>query len=264
MFKGFVKRLSHKYGPLPLWAWASIGGAAAALYWRMRKPAAVTGEDTSMAQPAYALGEGDAGDTGAGTAASPATDATAPSAGELYPDNKLGEAAMQLIDQIRGISDDLGAAAEGDTGTGDASAPDTGGETTDEPDTGATAASKGVGWYGKTFTTKGGLAKALAKRGYRGIHDPAKAFRAWAKDHAAAAKKLGGKVPKPGKRPAPHKVPRASGNTRSRQPAKRGGGRAGARPRTAPKAKARPPARPRPAPRRAPVKRKPPPSRRRR
>ncbi len=155
---------------------------------------------------------------------------------------------MELIDQIRGISDELGSR---DTG-----APPGGVDVT-EPETGEPAAppSRGVPWYGRVFKTKAGLARELAARGYRGKRSPAAAFREWARLHPGAAPKLGGKVPKPGKpaRPA-HASPKSSRTNRA--PAKKGAGAGGARPRTQPKASAHhQPAKPRQsAPRHQPAK----------
>jgi hypothetical protein len=241
--------LKRKYGPLPLWAWAAIAGVGAAVWWRMRKPA-----DTSpdaIAEPSFAYGsEADYGDTGgtpAGSSGTAGTEAYAPeAAGELYPDNKLREATMELVDQIRGATEDVAAA------TGEGAPPSEGGADVTEPDTGDTASVRGVRWGGRTFTTRAGLAKWLAQHG-AGQGNAGRAFATWAKRHPGAAATLSGKAPKP-KPPAHPKAPkRTSPGQAARAAAKPGRGKAGARPRQAPAAAHKPAqTRPRPAARSAP------------
>lgn len=260
MLKGLLARMRHKYGPLPLWAWTAIAGTAGALYWRLRKPPPATAEDTAGAQPAYAFGESDFGDTGAGEVGG-----VGPVGGETAAEAPLDSELAQRVGDLAGHVTELedaftsaGYERQEDKSWLPPSTPGTGGEEFIEPDTGAAGAPagsrKGVPWYGRTFATKAGLAKELAKRGYRGARTPAQAFKLWAKLHPGAAKKLGGKAPVPHAKPGKGKAPaRPSSNTRSRQAPKHGAGTAGARPRNAPKAAAKPPARPRPAPARKPA-----------
>lgn len=226
MFRKLIARLRHKYGPLPLWAWTAIAGAGVFLWNRYRSGPSEEEAAAPAFAPAYAFGEGEAdyGDTGPGPvgAVGPAEDG-----GELYSDNKLREASMELIDQIRGISDEL---AQGGP-------PAAGGEEVVEPDRPDSIATpgkppqpeRGVRWYGREFTSKRGFAAELARRGYRGARNAAEAWREWARLHPDQARKIAGPAPKAPKR-QPAKAPkRPSAHTPGREPAKGGRGGAGAR-----------------------------------
>lgn len=241
--------LKRKYGPLPLWAWATIAGGAIALWWRMHKPSSAespTPDELALPDAVSAYGQSDTGDTGAGTAATP----DASEGGELYSDNKLREAAMQLTDQLRAISEDVASAANEppppDEGSGDVG--NEPGVDTEEPDTGAATKNPGVRWGGKTFRTKRALGAWLSQHGG--------SFKVWAKRHPAAARTLSGPAPKVKKRKPPKSRSRPSRPSQHRAPAKPGTGHAGARPRAArPRAGGKPTqTRPRSAPRSQPKK----------
>lgn len=245
--KALIAAAKRKYGPLPLWAWATLVGGAIALYWRMRAPAP---EPDAFAAPLLAYGqlEPDYGDSGsAGLGGVPAVDpAPVEAPYDLYPDNKLREASMELIDQIRGITEELDTVTPGT---------EPGGETVVDPGTDRVIEEfAGVRWGGQIFSTKRGLAAYLRGRG--------QSWKAWAKNHPTAARSLLGPPPKPPKPRKPKKAKKPSKRDGAREPAKRGAGRAGARTRKpprpaptkarprmpAPKARAKPQPQPKPKP----------------
>lgn len=123
--KGKGKGLGKKVGPLPLWAWLAIAaGAAGVWYFFLRGqgggggeaggPSLVTGASPQdMAQAGApsqnaAPGQGLSSDTAAALAGQ----------GEIYPDNKVGEAIRNFIDQLNAGVDQQAAdaGASGDTG----------------------------------------------------------------------------------------------------------------------------------------------------
>lgn len=230
MLKRIMESLRRKYGPLPLWAWAAIAGGALALWYGFRRGPALEQEAPA---PAFAFGpEQDFGDTGE-PAAIGGVAPVEPETGDLYPDNRLRQTADDLIDQIRGISDELALASSGPS--------EPGGEEAVPPDQpGEARVKRGVDWYGQTFATKAGLAAELARRGYRGARSPAEAWRVWAKLHPAAVRKLAGPKPKPAPKQVPKARRRPSPRQTGREPAKAGRGAGGAR--------ARSPLRPKPKP----------------
>lgn len=247
MLRKIGESLRRKYGPLPLWAWTALAGGAVFLWNRLRAGPSEAASAEPAYAPAYAFGEAgepDYGDTGAPAPVGGVAPAEGEPSTDLYPDNKLRLASMQLIDQIRGISDELGATSYAPelAGYEDVVAPDVP-ESIATPAKAATPA-KGVKWGGQTFTTKAGLASWLQRHGGG---SPAAAFAAWARRHPGGAKKLAGPAPKaPAKQP-PRPAVKPSSRTAARAPAKGGNGAGGARAR-APQPPTSQPARPRPAP----------------
>lgn len=254
MLKKLFERLRHKYGPLPLWAWALIIGGGIALYLRSR--AGREAPAGAIAEPSYAYagGEPEYGDTGASSAALPAGEEPAAADG-----GELSARVGDLWGHVTELEDAFTAAGYTKNEDKSYSPPgggfsDVGGEEVGEPDTGASSSTKGVGWFGRTFTTKAGLGRALAAHGSYGQTNAAGAYAAWAKRHPQAAKKLGGSVPKKQGKKGKAGPPRGhSPAAPARGAPKHGAGHSGARPRSssAPKKKALP-ARPRHAPRKAP------------
>ncbi len=204
-----LERLKHKYGPLPLWAWALIVGGALALVWRLRAGREQPAE--AIAEPAYAFGaEPDYGDTGA-----------------VGPVGEVGPVAGEPAEPFRGVSrTELEEAIAEALGNIPGVGP--GGEDVVPPDgtepPPATEPTQGVRWGGQIFTTKSGLAAYLRGRG--------QSWKQWAKRHPGAAAKLLGPAPKPRPKPKPQPPTKPSGRTGGRAPAKRGRGRAGARARS--------------------------------
>lgn len=243
MLKKLLARLKHKYGPLPLWAWTAIAGAGVYLWNRTRRSPSEEEAAAPAFSPAYAFGEGEAdyGDTGGGPA--PVGEVgPVEGGGELYPDNKLREASMDLIDQIRGISDELGERGPATGGSEDVVEPDS----TEDVGGDREQPEAGVRWGGQTFTTKAALGRWLAEH-YAGRGQAARAYKDWARNHPDAAAKLSGPAPKPPKKQPPKAPKRPSARTQGREPAKGGRGAAGARAR-APQPPAARAERPRPAP----------------
>ncbi len=206
MMRKLLERLRHKYGPLPLWAWALIVGGALAIVWRLRgreQPA------EAIAEPAYAFGaEPDYGDTGAvGPVGEVGPVAEEPFRGVSR--TELEEAIAEALGSIPGV--------------------EPGGEQVTQPDTGETGPTtepeQGVRWGGQIFTTKGGLAAYLRGRG--------QSWKQWAKRHPGAAAKLLGPAPKPKPARKPKPPTRASDRSGARKAPKPGRGRAGARARQA-------------------------------
>lgn len=232
MFRKILESLKRKYGPLPLWAWTAIAGAGVYLWNRRRGGPTEADASQPAFAPSYGFGEepdyGDTGGGGGGAGDGTVSAPVMPGGGDVdyFPDNKLRMEAMELIDQIRGIQDELGTATY-------APAVD-GGEEIIEPDVPAQIATKakaaqpakGVKWGGQTFKTKAGLAGLLARTTGG---SPASAFKRWAKRHPGAAKKLSGPAPKAAVKQPPKPAKQPSARTGARQPAKAGGGAAGAR-----------------------------------
>jgi hypothetical protein len=122
--------LTRKFGPFPAWVWLA-GLAAAMLLYRSymgRGTAAATDtSSTGIADVGAGVGAFDTGGVGGGGSVGSGSlplDQAAPVGGELFPDNKLRMATMDLVDQLRNATDTIGSAtydtapfdASGDTG----------------------------------------------------------------------------------------------------------------------------------------------------
>ncbi len=207
MMRGLLARLKHRYGPLPLWAWAAIVGGAIAVVWRLRAGREQPTE--AIAEPAYAFGaEPDYGDTGAGALGPVGEVGPAEEPFRGVSRTELEEAIAEAIGNIPGVGPG-----------GEETVPPDGTEPPPSPEP-----TKGVRWGGQIFTTKRGLAAYLRGRG--------QSWKQWAKQHPGAAAKLLGPPPKPKPKPHPQPPTKPSGRTGARAPGKPGRGRAGARARS--------------------------------
>lgn len=200
--------LKRKVGPLPLWAWVAIVAGAAGAYWLFVRGRAGAGEP-AVGGPEVVTGSGGYTPQMAAGAGAPAENAAL--AGQLDPatlqalQDQLGAQVGDIRGHVTELEDAFSASGftrnEDKTWTAPGADGDVGGiedlvRSIVESMGGVQAPppAPGVRWGGQTFTTKAGIASYLRGRG--------QSYSKWAANHPAAARSLGGPVPKPKTKPA--------------------------------------------------------------